>query len=64
MEKRVLGIILSILGIIGLIYAAVTFLNGGNGERNVKSMITFGILGLIFFFSGIGLIRNTKDRPT
>ncbi len=64
MEKRILGIILSLLGIAGLIYAGVHFMNGGEGTRNIKVIIFTGVLGAIFFFSGIGLIRNTKDKAT
>ncbi len=64
MEKRVLGIVLSLLGIIGLIYAGVSFMNGGEGTRNIKTIIFTGLLGAIFFFAGIGLIRNTKDKAT
>ena len=64
MEKRVLGIILSLLGIAGLIYAGVSFMNGGNGERNIKMIIFTGVLGAVFFFAGIGLIRNTKDKAS
>ncbi|MEJ7768024.1 MAG: hypothetical protein WKF89_09445 [Chitinophagaceae bacterium] len=63
MEKRVLGIILSILGIVGLIMAAVNFMNG-SGSKNVKEIMIYGILGAIFFFAGIGLIRNTQDKAT
>ncbi|GAB2825190.1 hypothetical protein [Ferruginibacter profundus] len=64
MEKRVLGIILSLLGVAGLIYAGVYFMNGGTGTRNVKAIIVAGIIGAIFFFAGIGLVRNTKDKAT
>ena len=64
MEKRVLGIIFSLLGTAGLILAAISFVNGGSGSRNVKSIIIYSILGAIFFFAGMGLIRNTKDRPS
>ena len=64
MEKRVLGIILSLLGIVGLIYAGVTFMNGGTGEKNIKAIIFTGVLGAIFFFAGISLIKNTKDKAT
>jgi len=39
MEKRILGIILSLLGIAGLIYAGVSFMNGGEGTRNIKAII-------------------------
>ncbi|MEO7308745.1 MAG: hypothetical protein ABIR78_14165 [Ferruginibacter sp.] len=64
MEKRVLGIILSLLGIVGLIYAGVSFMNGGEGTRNIKAIIFSAVLGGIFFFSGISLVRNTKDKAT
>ena len=64
MEKRVLGIILSLLGVAGLIYSGVYFMNGGTGTRNIKGIIVSGIIGAIFFFAGIGLVRNTKDKAT
>ncbi len=65
MEKRILGIILSLAGLAGLIIAAVYFINssGGSGKR-IKEIAVYAILGAIFFFSGIGLIRNTKDKAT
>jgi uncharacterized membrane protein len=64
MEKRILGIILSVLGVIGLIYAGITFMNGGSGAKNLKTIIFAGVLGIIFFSSGISLIKNTKDKAT
>jgi len=64
MEKRVIGIILTFLGVAGLIIAAINVMNGGGGARNVKEVIVYGILGAIFFFAGIGLVRSTKDRAT
>lgn len=57
--KRVFGTILTVLGIIGLIYAAVTFANSSAGSR---VLITYGVLGFIFFVSGLGLVRTTKDE--
>lgn len=63
--KRLFGIILTVLGIAGLIYAAALFMNGGSGSNQVKSLIVYGVLGAIFFFTGIGLIKGTQDdaRP-
>ena len=60
--KRIFGALLTVLGIVGLIYAAVLFVNTHGGARDIKSLITYGILGLIFFISGISLIRTTKDE--
>jgi len=64
MEKRILGIILSVLGIIGLILAAIVFMHGGEGSSHVKSICVYAILGIVFFFAGIGLVRNTNDKAT
>jgi len=58
--KRTFGAILTILGIGGLIYAAVAFNTASS--QNTRLLITFGILGLLFFVAGIGLIRNTRDE--
>lgn len=60
--KRIFGAILTILGIAGLIYTAVLFVNSPNNTLNVKSLVTYGALGLVFFVSGIGLVKTTKDE--
>lgn len=60
--KRIFGGVLTILGIAGLIYAAVLFIYSGGGSTDTKALIIFGIVGLIFFFVGLGLIRTTKDE--
>ncbi|MBZ0244633.1 MAG: hypothetical protein K8H85_01680 [Cyclobacteriaceae bacterium] len=59
--KRIFGSLLTVLGIIGLIMAAVFFVGANEGVNDYKILATYGILGLIFFISGIGLIRTTKD---
>ncbi|MFP7654279.1 hypothetical protein [Chryseobacterium proteolyticum] len=57
--KRIFGTILTLLGIGGLIYV-------GNGliTKGVANMpiIVVGIIGLLFFFAGISLVKNTKDE--
>lgn len=62
MEKKAFGIILTILGIVGLILFAYYFVNGTNGSKNIKAVIVYAVLGAVFFFAGIGLIRTTRDR--
>lgn len=64
MEKRTLGIILTLLGITGLVLAGINFLKGSGNNYNIKQIITFGLLGAIFFFAGIRLIQNTRDKAT
>jgi len=63
--KRLFGVILTILGIAGLIYAAVVFMDAKGTQNQIKTLIVYGLLGAVFFFTGIGLIKNTKDdvRP-
>ena len=60
--KRIFGAILTVLGIAGLIYAAVLFVNGTNGGWEIKALMIYGILGLIFFIAGISLVKTTKDQ--
>ncbi|PZR26141.1 MAG: hypothetical protein DI538_26745 [Azospira oryzae] len=60
--KRIFGTVLTCLGIIGLIYAAVVFVNTSGAGRDIRGLIIYGILGLLFFASGISLIRTVKDE--
>lgn len=56
------GAILTLLGIGGLIYTAVVFSSTSGSERDIKSLIIYGILGVVFFVSGISLVKTTKDE--
>ena len=60
--KRIFGAVLTVLGISGLIYAAVLFVNGNEGANDIKALAIYGILGFIFFIAGISLVRTTKDE--
>ena len=57
--KRTFGTILTILGILGLIWAGIGFVNHSMQGRELA---VAGIIGIIFFVSGIGLVKNTKDE--
>jgi uncharacterized membrane protein len=64
--KRTFGAILTILGIIFIIWGSFAFLSGGSSMAGVSvgkfnAIVPF-IVGLIFFISGIGLIKGTKDE--
>ncbi|HAF76982.1 MAG TPA: hypothetical protein DCG42_06625 [Maribacter sp.] len=56
--KKIFGTVLTLLGIGGLVYTAILF---ANSSGTTKQLIVYGVLGAIFFFSGIGLIRNTSQ---
>lgn len=60
--KRIFGALLTCLGIAGLIYAAVLFVNNNDSNRAIKALIIYGVIGLIFFIAGISLVRTTKDE--
>ncbi|HEY8959889.1 hypothetical protein [Chitinophaga sp.] len=57
--KRLFGTILTILGIAGLIYAGYGFIQQ---NMNWRQLLVAAVIGIIFFVSGIGLVRNTKDE--
>ncbi|MBD2716840.1 hypothetical protein KBK19_17485 [Microvirga sp. STR05] len=61
-QKRTFGAILTILGIIGIIYGALGFMQvGGVALGKLNSLVPFAV-GLIFFFAGINLVKATGDR--
>ncbi|MGE8428045.1 MAG: hypothetical protein ACN6O7_09220 [Sphingobacterium sp.] len=57
--KRFFGTILTILGIVGLIYTGYELINKSTAYTTLGVV---GVLALIFFFAGIGLVKNTKDE--
>ena len=60
--KRIFGALLTILGIIGLVYTGIFFIKTTGNTHEIKTVVIYGILGLIFFISGISLVRTTKDE--
>lgn len=60
--KRIFGGLLTLLGIGGLIYTATLFADTSGGTRDIKMLIIYGVLGIVFFVSGISLVRTTKDE--
>ena len=57
--KRIFGTVLTVLGTIGLIYTGFELINK---STHYTSLIVIGVIALIFFFAGIGLVKNTKDE--
>ena len=57
--KQVLGFILTIGGMAALIYGVVNVFSGGMaGDGGSWAAL---ILGLVFFFAGIGLVKSPKS---
>ena len=57
--KRTFGTALTVLGIIGLIWTGVMIMQHSG---NYTNLTVVGVISVIFFFTGIGLVRNTKDE--
>lgn len=57
--KRTFGAILTTLGIIGLIYAGIAVINH---TAQATTLIVVGFIALLFFFSGISLVKTTIDQ--
>jgi hypothetical protein len=60
--KRIFGALLTLLGTGGIIYAATLFIDYQGGNKNMRSLAIYGIIGLLFFLAGLSLIRTTKDE--
>ena len=59
--KRIFGTILTSLGIIILIYGGYAFMS--NSQNSAwKAIVVALLLGIIFFGSGIGLVKGTRDE--
>ena len=57
--KRTFGAILTVLGIIGLIFTGVSIINHSGV---VTTLVVVGVIAILFFFTGISLVRTTKDE--
>lgn len=56
---KILGFILTIAGAVCLIVGVLDVF--GSMELALMSPWAFIILGIVFFFAGIGLLKNRKD---
>ena len=61
MRRKIVGIILSILGIAGLISAFV-YMNGADSADHLAAVLARGVVGTIAFFAGIWLVDRNAGR--
>ncbi|OOQ58956.1 hypothetical protein [Mucilaginibacter pedocola] len=57
--KRTFGTVLTVLGIVGLIWTGVAIINKSS---QATTLIVVGVIAILFFSTGISLVRNTKDE--
>ena len=60
--KRIFGALLTLLGLGGLIYAAIIFVNLSGSTHDIKEVVIYAVLGLIFFVAGVSLIQTIKEN--
>ncbi|OIN59644.1 hypothetical protein [Arsenicibacter rosenii] len=56
--KKIFGIVLTLAGMAGLIYGGMDLSSGGVA----RASFVYLLLGVIFFFAGIKLLQNTRDK--
>jgi len=61
MKGKIMGIILSILGIAGLISAFI-YINGPDSSGHLAALLAGGVGGAIAFFAGIWLVDHNTGR--
>ena len=61
MEGKIWGILLSILGIAGLIWALI-YINGPQVSNRLPVLIAGGVCGALAFFIGIWLVDYKRPR--
>jgi len=62
--ERLLGIILAVFGLSGLVLAVYNMIKMGPGTKSIMEILLYGVLGAIFFFGSISLVRDKRDRAT
>jgi hypothetical protein len=59
MNRRMLGLILLVVGVVGIIMCAVTMiLFGADNMADIETMSVYGGLGLVMFATGIEFLRH------
>ncbi len=62
MEGKIWGIILSVLGIAGLVLALIAINGIGEGSQHVGTLLAGGIGGAAAFFAGIWLVDYKRSK--
>jgi len=57
--KRFIGVLLTMLGILGLIYPVVMFIYA-DVKRSGTTLAAYGLVGFLCLISGISLVRSTR----
>jgi len=59
--KRFIGVLLTTIGITGLIYPIVMFFINTEVKRDGTTLAGYGLIGFLCLISGISLVRATRN---
>jgi hypothetical protein len=59
-SKRIIGLLMAALGVMGVIYTAAVFTAGSHHHTVMR--IVYIVLGLIIAISGIKMVRATREE--
>lgn len=61
MEKKILPVVLTVLGFAGIVISGLRFLEGSGSSENMVEVISYLIVGSIFLFAGLNhLVPETN----
>ena len=62
MDRRMLGLILLVVGAVGLVMSGVSYVVYGTDEfQHIHTMAVYGLLGLLFFSTGYEFMRTATS---
>lgn len=62
MDRRMLGLILLVVGAVGLAMSGVSYLVYGTDELgHIQTMAIYGLLGLLLFSTGLEFMRTAAS---
>lgn len=60
--KSILGLLLSLVGIFGLLYTILLYNHSSETGTGIRTVIIYGTLGAVLLASGFGLNESVKDE--
>lgn len=61
MERKLLAIVMIVLGIIGMAIGGMVFINGSGNLANISQVIAYVVSGAALFFAGIDFIMPQQS---
>lgn len=63
MEKRILSIVLTVLGFAGIVISGLRFMEGNGSSGNIIEVIIYLVVGATFLFAGLNNLVPETRKP-